>query len=63
MNVESCFCLILGLYIHSDGVFVCFQQVKVLCGVEHDDLKSLFHVSNPIREAVSLISCLMILGV
>ncbi|XP_076941508.1 F-box protein At1g61340-like [Bidens hawaiensis] len=25
--------------------------IKVLCGVEHDDLKSLFHVSNPIREA------------
>ncbi|XP_076915297.1 F-box protein At1g61340-like [Bidens hawaiensis] len=26
--------------------------IKVLCGVEHDDLKRLFHVSKPIREAV-----------
>ncbi|KAM0021628.1 putative F-box domain-containing protein [Helianthus debilis subsp. tardiflorus] len=26
--------------------------IKILCGVEHDDLKRLFHVSKPIREAV-----------
>ncbi|KAI7725971.1 hypothetical protein M8C21_031824 [Ambrosia artemisiifolia] len=26
--------------------------IKVICGVEHDDLKRLFHVSKPIREAV-----------
>ncbi|XP_071738551.1 F-box protein At4g05010-like [Rutidosis leptorrhynchoides] len=25
--------------------------IKILCGVDHDDLKSLFHVSKPIREA------------
>nr|DAD23052.1 TPA_asm: hypothetical protein HUJ06_024515 [Nelumbo nucifera] len=26
-------------------------QVQVLCGVDHDDLKQLFHVSKTIREA------------
>ncbi|GJV26163.1 hypothetical protein Tco_1378858 [Tanacetum coccineum] len=26
--------------------------IKILCGVDHDDLKRLFHVSKPIREAV-----------
>ncbi|CAI9292685.1 unnamed protein product [Lactuca saligna] len=25
--------------------------IKILCGVDHDDLKRLFHVSKPIREA------------
>lgn len=30
-------------------------QIRVLCGVEHDDLKRLFHVSKSIREAVSFI--------
>lgn len=30
-------------------------QIRVLCGVDHDDLKRLFHVSKPIREAVSSI--------
>ncbi|KAL4590272.1 hypothetical protein LXL04_003199 [Taraxacum kok-saghyz] len=25
--------------------------IRILCGVEHDDLKKLFHVSKPIREA------------
>ena len=35
-------------------VFVCvFLHIRVLCGVKHDDLKKLFHVSKPIREAVS----------
>ncbi|KAI3498850.1 hypothetical protein L1887_34636 [Cichorium endivia] len=28
--------------------------IRVLCGVEHDDLKSLFHVSKPIREAAMI---------
>ncbi|GJY60322.1 RNA-directed DNA polymerase, eukaryota, reverse transcriptase zinc-binding domain protein [Tanacetum coccineum] len=28
--------------------------IKVLCGVEHDDLKRLFHVSKPIREAAMI---------
>ncbi|KAM0048764.1 putative F-box-like domain superfamily protein [Helianthus debilis subsp. tardiflorus] len=28
--------------------------VKVLCGVEHDDLKRLFRVSKPIREAAMI---------
>ncbi|KAD4982353.1 hypothetical protein E3N88_19024 [Mikania micrantha] len=28
--------------------------IKVLCGVEHDDLKKLFHVSKPIREAAMI---------
>ncbi|KAK9065327.1 hypothetical protein SSX86_016710 [Deinandra increscens subsp. villosa] len=28
--------------------------IKVICGVEHDDLKRLFHVSKPIREAVMI---------
>lgn len=32
------------------GVFV--LQVRIICGVEHDDLKRLFHVSKSIREAV-----------
>ncbi|GJQ90749.1 F-box protein SKIP27-like protein [Tanacetum coccineum] len=26
--------------------------IKILCGVDHDDLKRLFHVSKTIREAV-----------
>ncbi|XP_052181927.1 F-box protein SKIP27-like, partial [Diospyros lotus] len=26
-------------------------QIRVLCGVDHDDLKQLFHVSKTIREA------------
>ncbi|KAI3818762.1 hypothetical protein L1987_12579 [Smallanthus sonchifolius] len=28
--------------------------IKVICGVEHDDLKRLFHVSKQIREAVMI---------
>ncbi|KAL4585522.1 hypothetical protein LXL04_010144 [Taraxacum kok-saghyz] len=28
--------------------------IRVLCGVEHDDLKKLFHVSKPIREAAMI---------
>ncbi|XP_024987754.1 F-box protein SKIP27-like [Cynara cardunculus var. scolymus] len=28
--------------------------IRVLCGVEHDDLKKLFHVSKPIREAATI---------
>ncbi|XP_058089969.1 F-box protein At1g61340 [Magnolia sinica] len=28
--------------------------VRILCGVEHDDLKQLFHVSNTIREATTI---------
>lgn len=28
-------------------------QIRVLCGVEHDDLKRVVHVSKSIREAVS----------
>jgi hypothetical protein len=28
-------------------------QVRVLCGVNHDDLEQLFNVSTTIREAVS----------
>ncbi|PWA67114.1 F-box family protein [Artemisia annua] len=28
--------------------------IKVLCGVDHDDLKRLFHVSKPIREAAMI---------
>ncbi|KAA8515376.1 hypothetical protein F0562_019013 [Nyssa sinensis] len=28
--------------------------IRILCGVNHDDLKQLFHVSKSIREAVSL---------
>ncbi|KAL8249151.1 hypothetical protein R6Q59_006019 [Mikania micrantha] len=28
--------------------------IKVICGVEHDDLKTLFHISKPIREAVMI---------
>ncbi|GMP74880.1 hypothetical protein CsSME_00032148 [Camellia sinensis var. sinensis] len=27
--------------------------IRILCNVDHDDLKQLFHVSKPIREAVS----------
>lgn len=30
-------------------------QVRVLCGVDHEDLEQLLHVSKTIREAVSLI--------
>jgi hypothetical protein len=29
--------------------------VRIICGVEHEDLKQLFHVSKTIREAVSKI--------
>lgn len=29
------------------------MQIRILCGVEHDDLKTLFNVSNSIRAAVS----------
>ncbi|CAH9133700.1 unnamed protein product [Cuscuta epithymum] len=28
--------------------------IRIVCGVEHDDLKRLFHVSKGIREAVSV---------
>jgi hypothetical protein len=31
-------------------------QIRVLCGVDHDDLKQLFHVSKVIREAVSVLN-------
>lgn len=29
-------------------------QIRILCGVDHDDLKKLFHVSKMFREAVSV---------
>ena len=33
--------------------FVFVLQIRILCGVEHDDLKRLFFVSKSLREAVS----------
>ncbi|KAG5234887.1 F-box protein [Salix suchowensis] len=30
------------------------KSIRVLCGVDHDDLKQLFHVSKVIREATSI---------
>ncbi|GKD28858.1 hypothetical protein Tco_1239636 [Tanacetum coccineum] len=33
------------------------KQVKILRGVDYDDLKRLFHVSKPIREVISCCDC------
>lgn len=35
--------------------FFLTEQIRVLCGVNHEDLKQLFHVSKTIREAVSIL--------
>ncbi|GJT53247.1 hypothetical protein Tco_0988301 [Tanacetum coccineum] len=35
-----------------DFISLNLEHIKILCGVDHDDLKSLFHVSKPIREVV-----------
>ena len=37
--------------------FFLAEQIRVLCGVNHEDLKQLFHVSKSIREAVSILIC------
>lgn len=33
-------------------------QIRILCGVEHDDLKNLCLVSKSIKEAVSELDCI-----
>ena len=35
--------------------------IRILCGVDHDDLKQLFHVSSTIRDAVQLLVTLLLL--
>ena len=35
--------------------------IKILCGVDHDDLKQLFHVLSTIRDAVQLLITLLLL--
>ena len=35
--------------------------IRILCGVDHDDLKQLFHVSSTIRDAVKLLVILLML--
>ena len=35
--------------------------IRILCGVDHDDLKQLFHVSSTIRDAVQLLVILLLL--
>ena len=32
---------------------ISFLQIRILCGVDHDDLKQLFHVPSTIIDAVS----------
>ena len=50
----------LELKIDISGFFFFFflaEQIRVLCGVNPEDLKQLFHVSKSIREAVSILIC------
>ena len=35
--------------------------IRILCGVDHDDLKQLFHLSSTIRDAVQLLVTLLLL--
>lgn len=35
------------------GTFLSVMKMMIVCGVEHDDLKSLFFVSKAMREVVS----------
>ena len=35
-------------------LFILFLQIRIICGVDHEDLKQLFNVSKSIREAVSI---------
>lgn len=37
------------------------MQIRILCGVNHEDLKQLFHVSNSIRAAVSVTKALFVI--
>ena len=40
-------------------IYFLFLQIRIICGVDHEDLKQLFNVSKSIREAVSIIQFIL----